>query len=435
VNVAVVIAGVVPSPDSSGSALTVWTIVRYLLEQRHGVGVVVLLDKAHEDPGTGFDQRLADLRALGVEVRVVSSRSGELYERMNVDLRSRLGRIWRPSDEELFPALTDARSVAAAVAELAPDVAYVYGWEAVAATRTLRARIPRFATVVDPPHLSLLYRWRARPSRLGRDAITGLIRLQGRLRHQPRLMVELLNECEASANLAAHHAAWLRKRGAAGCEYLRTPVEDRPGSGWRDARERRSDNRPRLLLIGHLRGISTQDGLDLFAESVLPRLEAALGPDGFEARLAGGYEAPLDLRAALDRPSVRFLGHLRQPDEEFSAAVGLVVPTSIPLGTRVRIISAFSFGCPVVAHEANAKGIPELSDGDNVLLGRSGAELADGFVHLVRDAELRERLGTRGRETYERFFAPPIAGARVEDTLRRISLARRRPSDPASVAA
>jgi glycosyltransferase involved in cell wall biosynthesis len=435
VKVAVVISGIVPSPDSSGSAVTVWTIVRHLLARGHTVGVVALLDRSHEDPGTGFDERVAELRALGADVRVVPSRSGELFERMTPGLRARLRRSLEPTDTELFPSLLDAETVSDAVVDLAPDVVYAYHWEAVAATRPLRGRLPRLATVVDLPQLSLLYRWRSRPSKLGRASLAHLLWLQGRLRRQPRLMVELLNECEAAANFAAHHADWLRRRGAR-CDYVRTPVEDRPGARWRELRgAARDDGPPRLLLIGHLRGISTQDGLDVFARSVLPRLEAALGRDGFEVRLAGGYQAPPHLDAALRRPSVRFLGHLRDADGEFAGAHALVVPTSIPLGTRVRILTAFSFGCPVVAHDANARGIPELAHCDNVLLARDGPELADGFLRVARDAELRRRLEARGRETYERFFAPAVAAGRIEDILAHIAVPDRQPVGPAPVAA
>ena len=424
-NVAVVISGIVPSPDAGGAALTARTIVRYLLERNHTVGVVVLLEPEHEDPAEGVDRRVADLRTLGVEVRLLRSRSGRVFGEMSADLRSRLRRAWQPSDEELFPTSVDASAVADAVRELEPDVAYVYHWEALAATRTLRGHVPRLATVVDLPQLSLLYRWRARPRKLGRAGLAHLLWLQARLRRQPRLMVELLNECDASGNFAAHHAEWLRRRGAAGCVYLRTPVAD-PGLRWPAAREQqRAHDRPRLLLIGHLRGISTQEGLDAFARSALPRLEEALGPEGFEVRLAGGYEAPPHLRKALDRPAVRFLGHVKQPDAEFAGADALVVPTSIPLGTRVRILSAFSYGCPVVAHEANARGIPELAHESNVLLARTGRDLADGFLRLAGDRELQRRLEMQGRETYERFFAPEVAAGQIEQALARLAAGRR----------
>jgi glycosyltransferase involved in cell wall biosynthesis len=247
------------------------------------------------------------------------------------------------------------------------------------------------------------------------------------------LLVQLLGECEASANFAAHHAAWLRKRGAARCEYYRTPIEDLPGAAWREGR-RPENGRPRVLLIGHLRGISTLDGLDLFAESVLPRLEDALGADGFEARLVGGYEPPPSLATALARPSVRLVGHLEHPDAEFGGAACLLVPTTVPLGTRVRILSAFSFGCPVVAHESNALGIPELRHGDNALLGRTADDLAAGVVRLVRDSAEAERVGAAGRATYERHFHPSVAAAWIEATLRSIADASTRPREPQSLA-
>jgi glycosyltransferase involved in cell wall biosynthesis len=227
-------------------------------------------------------------------------------------------------------------------------------------------------------------------------------------------MVALLNECEGSANFAAHHAASLRRRGASRCEYLRTPVEDRAGGDWLAERERhRAKPRPRVLLIGHLRGISTLEGLDLFARGMLPRLEARLGEDGFEARIVGAYEAPRHLTKALARPTVRLLGHVGRVEDEFRAADLVLVPTPIPLGARVRILSAFSFGCPVVAHDSNALGIPELVHEDNVLLGHAPGELADGVLRVLADESLARRLERRGRDTFERYFAPPVAAGEV----------------------
>jgi O-antigen biosynthesis protein len=135
----------------------------------------------------------------------------------------------------------------------------------------------------------------------------------------------------------------------------------------------------------------------------------------------GDHEPPPHLRDALSRPNVRFVGHVERAADEFQAADALLVPTPIRLGARVRILTAFSHGCPVVAHDANALGIPELVDGDNVLLGTTAAELADAAVRLLADESLRRTLARRGRETYERFFAPPVAAAAIEERLRAIA--------------
>jgi glycosyltransferase involved in cell wall biosynthesis len=117
---------------------------------------------------------------------------------------------------------------------------------------------------------------------------------------------------------------------------------------------------------------------------------------------------------------VRLLGHLEQPDEELKTADALLVPSRIPLGIRVRIVTAFSYGCPVVTHESSRLGIPELDHGRNALVGRSGRDLAEAFLRLVSDAELKERLERGGRETYERWFAPRVAAGRIAAMLERI---------------
>jgi glycosyltransferase involved in cell wall biosynthesis len=420
VRVAAVVYGGVPNPAQSGSALTVWTVVRHLLAAGHDVDVIAVLGEEFDDPGAGLDERVARLRAEGAAVHLLRTRGADVFAAMRESPASRLRRALAPPPEELLPSLLDAPAVAELCADIGADVIYAYHWEAVAATRT--ASRPRLATVVDLPQSSAWYRWRRSEGKLSRAGLARLVWVQARLRRFPRLLVELLEECEASANFAAHHAAWLRHRGARGCEYVATPIADLAGPAWREAR-RRPDGPPRVLLIGHLRGISTLDGLDLFAESILPQLERSLGADGLAVRLVGGYSPPPGITRALARPSVELLGHLERTDDEFGGAACLLVPTTVPLGTRVRILSAFSFGCPVVAHTSNASGIPELRDGDNALLGQTADDLAAGVVRLVRDQVLAERIGTAGRATYEREFHPSVAAARIEATLARIAAA------------
>lgn len=67
----------------------------------------------------------------------------------------------------------------------------------------------------------------------------------------------------------------------------------------------------------------------------------------------------------------------------------MIVPTNIPLGIRVRVVTAWSFGCPIVAHRANAAGIPEMQDGENALLADTDAELADAVSRALGDEALR----------------------------------------------
>jgi glycosyltransferase involved in cell wall biosynthesis len=407
VRVAVVVGGV-PNPVSGGGALTAWGVVSHLVEAGHEAIVFPLLERDFADPtGAGVDDRLARLEALGAQVEPIELRHASAARRS-------LRRLWRPSDAELFPSLGECERVAETVKRAAPDAAFVYHWEAVAATRGLRGAVPRLAAVGDPAHLPALYRWRDLVRAGDPAALRGALHLQARLRAQPGLMVRLLRECETVGAFAAHHAAWWRRKGILDCLYLRTPIPDAVGPSWREARDSaRREGRPRILLIGHLHGTATRQGLRAFVQAALPALEQGLGAGGFEIRIVGGFDLPPELREALARPSVRFVGHADPPDEEFLAADVFVVPISIPLGVRVRILTAFSYGCCIVTNEVNALGIPELAQGENALLARNGTGLAAETLRALADESLRRELEGGARATFERSFSLPVAGGRI----------------------
>lgn len=416
------VGGGAPNPTASGGAVTTWTILSELRAQGHDVTAVVVRDPERYDPTAESEEsRERRIRDLGAEIVPVVSRSTEFFRSRPRSLADRLERAWRPLDAELFPNLVDADTVEEAVADTAPESLFVYHFDMVAASRKVTA--PRFAAVGDPPQLSALYRFRDELPRP--RAFRRALPLQAQLRHQPRLLAELLDECAARGAFAAHHADWLRRHGAPDTMYLRTPVPDPLGPRWRDERDRLRAPRPTILLVGHMKGVVTLDGLRLFGRDVLPVLERELGPDGFEVRIAGGYEPPPELRRLLDRPSITFLGHVDGADGEFLAAHVLLVPNSISLGIRVRIVTGLSLGSCVVSHVANTAGIPELEHEQNALIGCSGEELAEAILRAFRDDDLRRRVEEGARETYERHFAPPVAVGRIAEVLETISAGRR----------
>jgi hypothetical protein len=301
-----------------------------------------------------------------------------------------------------------------AVAASGCEVAFVYHWEALAATRTLD--VPRVAGVGDPSHLPHLYRWREQLPSVA--ALKGSTQIQAAVRREPAMMVELLNECTAYGAFAAHHAEWLRQRGATRCRYLRTPVPDDPGTDWAQARKPRDPTQPaRFLLLVHLKGIATTNGLRVFTR-MLPVLDRALGGMGYVVDVVGGGEPPGDLRAAFEHPAIRRHGHTDDPGPWLGQTDALIVPTSLPLGIRVRIITGFSCGTPIVTHNANARGIPELEHESNALLGDTPEELALAAVRIARDADLQRRLAAGSRHTYETSFSPRVAAGAIVQMLR-----------------
>ena len=121
-------------------------------------------------------------------------------------------------------------------------------------------------------------------------------------------------------------------------------------------------------------------------------------------------------------------GQIEPPDDEFLAADVLLVPTPLTTGPRSRIITGMTFGSCVVAHEANRLGIPELRDGENVILAADGPGLAEATLAALADPEARARVGRAARQLYETTFTPSIAGARIVQELERVADEARRPA-------
>jgi glycosyltransferase involved in cell wall biosynthesis len=410
-----ILSTALPNRDSgSGASITLALIAEALQDRGHDVTLCPIVYPEYRTPdGADHEEQLAYAERLGFPIEPVLSEAWRPTTTQRT-VGSRACRIWRPDDEELYPTLRDCRAVQESVAHLGADAVLVYGFEALAASVEVEA--PRFAATSDPPHLALWgrtwRRWRSerRPLRAAREAIG----IQSTLRAHPRLALRLLRDCEAVGAFGRHHAEWLQGLGLE-CGYYRTPIAD-PGPG----QSPRSDGRPTILLVGHLRGTATLDGLRVFAR-MLPYLDDALGRDSFEVRIVGGYEPPPELAPLFEHPAVQLLGFVPDVDAEFRTADVLLVPVSIKLGVRVRVLTGFSYGSCIVTHTANSYGIPELEHERNALVGGSPQELAEQVVRAIGGADLRARLGAGARSTYERYFTPAVAGAALAETLEGIA--------------
>jgi glycosyltransferase involved in cell wall biosynthesis len=420
VRVATVFAGV-PNPYEAGGMLMHWASINALLDAGHEVTFVSM---PWDQPPR--DDRLAALRALGADVRVVPRPAPSEDGVGRWQARARYGRslLW-PDDPALFPALASRGDLAATIAEVGPDVLLADGVSAVTAAHELA--VPKLAFIGDPPGYSRRERLRWDPTHsrgLNRDALLYHLGTRTFALRADRRLLAMLRAYDSVGIFGAHRAEWARSHGIHAW-YVRSPIVDAVGPAWAERRRELGPSpKPRILLIGHLRGIATISGLYVFVERVLPELTSALGPDGFDVEVLGAHEPPEALRPALEEhPAVHLRGHVEPPDEDFLRADVVLVPTPIETGPRVRILSAFSYGCCVVAHEANRLGIPQLVHEENVLLSDTPG-LARETLRALADPELRARLGRRGRELYESDFTPEQAGTTIVQELERLAARR-----------
>lgn len=433
----VVLSGGIPNPTSGGGALTAWSIVGSLLRAGHSVDVCVLENVSLSASSRKRNEKVQMLEALGARVTSIevpvdgenedgdntSEERGLLTSLPSYRLRravrfaSSMLDVKRPPLERYYPTVRYASQVTETLRSLSPDALFVYHFEPLAPIFKTQVA-PTMVGVGDPSHLPAYHRWRLKnPFELSLRHIDDAVSRIKRARWQMGYMRQMMSRCAVAGAFAAHHAEEFRRSGLHDCRYLRTPIEDSAGASWASHRAAQHNEKPRLLMIGHLKGIATLSGLYFFAGEVLPLLEERLGPNAFEVHIVGGFDAPDDLSDLLDRPSVRFRGQIEPADDEFLASEILVVPTPIPLGIRVRILTGFSFGSCIVAHDANAEGIPEMKHRDNALLASTGPEMADLIVEALGDPSLRRRLSERARATYETYFSPDTAGRAIVDEI------------------
>ncbi|MDT0264932.1 glycosyltransferase family 4 protein [Streptomyces sp. DSM 44915] len=201
-----------------------------------------------------------------------------------------------------------------------------------------------------------------------------------------------------------------------------------PDSGGRQLRaELGLADRPVVVCVSRLVARKGQDTLI----KALPKVLAA-EPDTVLAIVGGGsYRSDLERlvqRMGLQK-SVRFLGEVSWA--QLPAHFGIGDVFAMPCRTRHRgmdveglgmvYLEASATGLPVIA--GNSGGAPDaVLDGETGWVVRGGGptapdETAERIVTLLRDPELRRRMGTRGREWVEERWGWDMLSERLKALL------------------
>ncbi|MEU0131540.1 glycosyltransferase family 4 protein [Streptomyces sp. NPDC006289] len=216
---------------------------------------------------------------------------------------------------------------------------------------------------------------------------------------------------------------------AAGCMVQLPPGVDEktfhPGSGGDRIRARLGlADRPVVVCVSRLVPRKGQDTLILAMPAILAKV-----PDAVLLVVGGGpYAGQLRKLAAETgvQDSVRFTGPV--PWEELPAHHGAGDVFAMPCRTRrggldveglgIVYLEASATGLPVVAGDSG--GAPDaVLDGETgwVVRGGSAEESADRIVTLLGDAELRRRMGERGRAWVEEKWRWDLLAGKLETLL------------------
>lgn len=409
----------IPNNKSQGGPYAMWSLMKGL--QTHGIDVAAIaLPAKYPNYRKNWDIYKKDCLEAGFEVFEIENAS-KLYTHTPL-----LRRLIAPRLSDVFPHSLYAMEVSQIIYKIKPDFLVAYHFEGLAALSSIpNLRIPYIGLVGDPTHLALWYNFVGRLFQLNRTYVRrATAAILAQLQHPP-FTTKMLNSATACGDFGAYDTDLYRKAGANGCEYYQSPLEDPLGPKWRERRDSfPKGEKPKIMLIGLLTGTATIDGLYFMMRDVLPVIEEKLGRNNFEIHIIGrGYDdLPNNLKRLLDRPSIRIRGFVESIENEFLSSDALFVPTKIKLGLRMRILTGFSYGIPVVAHVANCVQIPEMIHEQNSLVGESGEDLANALIRIIQDKTLKRRLENASRELFEKFFYAPVAVKKILNTFSRLKV-------------
>ncbi len=171
-----------------------------------------------------------------------------------------------------------------------------------------------------------------------------------------------------------------------------------------------------IVFTGCMDWMPNIDGVRFFVREVLPLIRREvdchlwvvgrrptrevekLGRDGQSVTVTGAVE---DIRPYVARGAV------------------YVVPLRIGGGTRIKIFEALAMGKAVVSTSLGAEGLP-VTHNKNILLADSAEALARNVVSLLRDPEMRRRLGEAGRQHMVENYTWEVAARAMAEACRKV---------------
>jgi glycosyltransferase involved in cell wall biosynthesis len=166
-----------------------------------------------------------------------------------------------------------------------------------------------------------------------------------------------------------------------------------------------------VAYVGGTNPFPNLDALEFFAADVLPHLRAS-GPNR-RVRWIGRASSDQQQQYA-DRYGIELTGYVEDARPMLRDAACHIVPLRVGGGTRLKILSAWAMGKPVVSTSVGCEGLA-AADGENILIRDDPAAFAEAVARVLDDPALGRGLGERGRATAERLYSWNVIGARMND--------------------
>lgn len=377
-----VLAPQVPWPPRQGTAIRNFHLVR-LLAERHDITLL-----AFGDPGRGA----GPLAAAGVEVIAVAPPPARPMGRRFRDLLSDpVPDLARRLESDAMWAELDALAVRGF------DVVQIEGFEMAPFGLSVPhvGRPPR--RIYDAHNAEWLLQdraWRADLRHPGAWPGAGYSLAQ--TRKIRRYEAQLLGAVDATIAVSEADAAALQPLAP---EATIRVVPNGVDTEYYTAANAVAEEDDLCVFTGKMDFRPNVDAMTWFVREVWPRLRAARP----SARLAIVGRDPTPAIQSLAGAGVEVTGQVEDVRPWLARAAVAVVPLRIGGGTRLKVLEAMAMGKAIVGTRLGVEGLA-LTDGVDVSLADTPADLAQAILALQADPAERRRLGAAARRLAEKAY-------------------------------
>lgn len=415
----------IPQPTSEGSAIHIWTILKAMQELGHKVNLLVYgtTEYYYESGWTNPHKEglVKTLESRGYEVKILPKKritTEKSKGGFGASLIHAIKRLISPLPIDFYEGPYYRKEIGEYASEIKADAVVAYSFEATSAACASINGIPIVASTVDLDHVVRRLR-KPKIKSLAPKMIAKDLYERVMLMRLSSVEVTLLNQCNHAFSHAAQHCQWLKKHGVKNLVYLPVAVPDNTQLYFN---QKKDINSPlRIIMVGAVNATATRMGLRFLTQEMLPSLNALWQKTrAFELQIFGGGKMDEKFRKKLNYEWVKIMGYVEDIGSQFYHSDLLLVPTPDNVGFRTRISEGFSFGCCVITHTANTLGMPELKHMENCLICRTSSDFTSAISKCLESKELRQRLSSAARKTYEEKLDGRKVGERIVSTLEKV---------------
>lgn len=172
--------------------------------------------------------------------------------------------------------------------------------------------------------------------------------------------------------------------------------------------------RLKLLFVGTLTWEPNNHGICWFVKNVMPLLNGKV-----ELKIVGKNPSKELVDICENNRNIEIFGYVDNLDKIYDTCDIMIAPIFIGSGQKVKVMEAFSRGCPVISTDFAVKGIPH-TDGEDVVIANDEAEYVDAVVKLSK-YELRKSISEKCYENYKNYFSEEAVIISIQNYIRDLS--------------